>query len=118
MEVIEIEKKLIKGALYGFLIGLALAIIFIPDTITRVESNMISSYSIPIREYLLKLLRFAVKTSLATTVVLWIREFNLGTRIKGEPAFLSGFVKSFIIVFVLIILVFMAFSLITYFISR
>ncbi|OAB26806.1 hypothetical protein PMSD_24730 [Paenibacillus macquariensis subsp. defensor] len=113
MEVFEIEKRLVKGAIYGFLIGLALAILFIPDTITRVETNVTTSYSISMREYSLKLLRFAVKTSLATTVVLWIREFYLGPRKKGEPSFLIGFVKSFAIVFALIILVVVAISLIT-----
>jgi hypothetical protein len=121
MEVFEIEKRLVKGAIYGFLIGLALAIIFIPYTITRVETNVINvttSYSISIREYLLKLLRFAVKTSLATTVVLWIREFYLGPRKKGEPSFLIDFVKSFTIVFALIILGVLALSLVAYFIGR
>jgi len=118
MEVFEIEKRLVKGAIYGFLIGLALAIIFIPDTIISVETNVTTSYSISIREYLLKLLRFAVKTSLATTVVLWIREFYLGPRKKGEPSFLISFVKSFAIVFALIILGVLAFSLVTYFIGR
>lgn len=119
MEVFEIEKRLVKGAIYGFLIGLALAIIFIPDTITRVETiNVTTSYSISIREYLLKLLRFAVKTSLATTVVLWIREFYLGPRKKGEPSILIDFVKSFTIVFALIILGVLALSLVAYFIGR
>ncbi|WP_336773537.1 hypothetical protein [Paenibacillus sp. MMO-58] len=116
MEVIEIEKRLVKGALYGFLIGLALAIVFIPDTITHVEANVTTSYSIPMREYLLKLLRFAVKVSLATTVVLWIRDFYLGPRNNNEPSFLYGFIKSFAIVFILIIMVLLAFSLVSYFI--
>ena len=48
--VFEIEKKLVKGAIYGFLIGLALAIVFIPDTITRIDANVTTIYSIPIRE--------------------------------------------------------------------
>ena len=109
---------MVKGAIYGFLIGLALAIIFIPDTITRVNGNISSSYSIPIWDYLLKLLRFSAKISLATTVVLWIREYYIGPRKKGDPSFLIGFIKSFAIVLGLIILVVMAVSLISYFISR
>lgn len=118
MGVIEIEKKLVKGAIYGFLIGLALALVFIPDTITRIDSNMTTIYSIPIREYLFELLRFAVKTSLATTLVLWIRESYTGSRKKGEPSFVIGFIKGFVIVFVLIILVLIVLSLVTIFISR
>jgi hypothetical protein len=106
----------VKGAIYGFLIGLALAIVFIPDTIKHVDTNVSTTYSIPIREYLLKLLRFAVKVSLATIVVLWIRDYYLGPRQKSEPSFIFGFIRSFAIVFVLIILVLLAFSLVTYFI--
>ncbi|MCQ6562753.1 hypothetical protein [Paenibacillus mendelii] len=109
---------MVKGAIYGFLIGLALAIIFIADTITHVESGVSTSYTIPMREYVLKLLRFSVKASLATTVVLWIREIYLGPRKEGEPSFIIGIVKSFVIVFALIILVLMAISAVTNFIMR
>jgi len=108
---------LVKGAIYGFLIGLALAIIFIPDTITRVEGNATTIYTLSIREYLFKLLRFAVIAGLATTIVVWIRDYYLGPRKSGEPGFLNGFVKSFVIVLAIIMLAFLGFTLIMHFIS-
>lgn len=117
MEVSEIEKKLVKGALYGFLIGLALAILFIPDTITTYTNSTSSvSYDVPMRDYLLQILRFSVIASLVTTVALWIREYYLGPHKKGEPSFFKGFFKgfaSFFIGFAIVFLLLLAFTIIT-----
>ncbi|WP_438351218.1 hypothetical protein ACP8HI_11575 [Paenibacillus sp. FA6] len=84
----EIERRLVKGSIYGFIVGLALAIIFISDS-----QGGITGYPIPMREYILKLLRFSVKISLATTVFLWLKGMYWDPRKMGKSSFITDFVQ-------------------------
>ncbi|MCR8645012.1 hypothetical protein NV379_20365 [Paenibacillus sp. N1-5-1-14] len=47
------EKKLIKGAIYGFIMGLLLGIVFISDT---QQVSMNTTIDLPLRTYILKIL--------------------------------------------------------------
>ncbi|MCZ8521250.1 MULTISPECIES: hypothetical protein [Paenibacillus] len=100
------EKRLVKGAVYSFLLGACLAILFIPDskTITAANGSISTTTMIPVAEYLIQVVRFAVKVMFGTLIALWL--LDLWRLDRGEMyAFAAGMVKSFIVVSLFIVLV-------------
>ncbi|AEI43952.1 hypothetical protein [Paenibacillus mucilaginosus] len=89
------EKRLVKGAVYSFVIGICLAILFIPEW---------ESFRMPLREYVFRVLRFGIMAMFGTVIALWL----LGTAgmQRGEIyEFVAGVVKSFVVVSLFIVLV-------------
>ncbi|WP_282938326.1 hypothetical protein [Paenibacillus sp. RC67] len=94
------ETKLVKGGLYGFIIGLFLAILFCADRVTvHVSASSTTMELLTMREYVLKLLRYSCGFSLGTVAVLWLQDWmKRDPRDKQEPSFVVGFLKAFFIV--------------------
>lgn len=101
------EQKLVKGGLYGFIVGLFLAILFCADQVTVHESAVSKTTELlTMREYVLKLLRYACGISLGTVAVLSLQEWmKRDPRDKQEMSFVGGFFKAFFIVLGVIIAV-------------
>ncbi|WP_442602647.1 hypothetical protein [Paenibacillus sp. KN14-4R] len=98
------EKKLIKGAIYGFIIGLCLAILFISDTETvNHTQNTRTIIELPLRTYILKILRFAIASSFAVVIGLGLVHL-LQSKENGGESFLRGYVKSFVVTLVAIVI--------------
>lgn len=68
------EKRLVKTGIYSFLIGLLIGFVFFKDTeVIRYDgSSLITTAELPLRTYLLKLVRFSSAASLAAVFVVWI----------------------------------------------
>ncbi|WP_079911139.1 hypothetical protein [Paenibacillus sp. 32352] len=101
------ETKLVKGGLYGFIIGLFLAVLLCDDqvTVSRSASSTVTEL-LPMREYVLKLLRWACGASLGTVAVLWVRDWlDRDPGRKQEPSFIVGFLKAFFVVIGVIVAV-------------
>ncbi|MCS7459536.1 hypothetical protein N0M98_05230 [Paenibacillus doosanensis] len=109
------EKKLVKGGLYGFVIGLLLALLFCSDKETvRQAGNVIASRDLPMRDYILKLLRYAAGCSLGTAAVLWLREWIERDGAAGrEPSFWAGYFKAFFVVLAIIIVLMLLSALVS-----
>jgi hypothetical protein len=102
-----LEQKLIKSAAYGFIIGLCIALLYYPDIRTQqLGPGSYEMYTIPLREYIFQILRFAVRASLSALVAVGIIEgFKL--RKSSSSDFVVGMLKSFVITFALIIVIMM-----------
>lgn len=60
------ERKLIKAAIYGFIIGLCVTFLFYPDVrVTNIGDGSIIEQHVPVREMILDLLRSSIRTSIA-----------------------------------------------------
>ncbi|WP_248926271.1 hypothetical protein [Paenibacillus hamazuiensis] len=104
------EKKLVKGAVYSFVLSFLLGLLVFPDTDTVHTGSVVETRIILMREYLFEVIRFSIKMMFGTIVVIWL--FHMFKFEKSEALqFISGFVKSFVIVFALIILVVVLFSI-------
>ncbi|WP_028551336.1 hypothetical protein [Paenibacillus sp. UNC451MF] len=101
------EKKLVKGGVYGFIIGLFLAILFCADRVTlHVSASSTTIELLTMRDYVLKLLRCACGFSLGTVAVLWLQDWmKRDPRDNQEQSFAVGFLKAFFIVLGVIIAV-------------
>lgn len=66
------EKSVRKGAIYGFFISLALAILFVKYKIKTPFPGGYSSEYVPVYDYVISLLRYSVVGALAGGVVGWI----------------------------------------------
>jgi hypothetical protein len=99
-----LEKKLIKGALYGFVIGLFIAILYYPDVKKYVEMNGATIIHVPMREYIFQVLRFSIRASLAAIAAVGLMEvFKI--RKSNSAEFLKEIIKSFVIAFVIIMII-------------
>lgn len=99
------ETKLVKGGIYGFIVGLMLGILWCPDQITtHGMGGATTTILLPIREYVFKVLRIACLCSLGTVVSVYGREWYARSQQGGQggnrtaPSFWSGFMKSFLFV--------------------
>jgi len=108
------EKKLVKGGIYGFIIGLFLAVLFISNEVeVRQGSSMFTAVQLPMSVYIIKLLRFACGVSLGTAAWLWLNDWMKRDQSeRPEPSFWSGVIRSFLIVLGVIILLLIVVSLI------
>jgi hypothetical protein len=98
------EKKLIKAATYGFILGLFIAVLYYPDVKVYHESNGASFVQVPLREYIFQVLRFAIRASLAAVAAVGLVElFKLQRSTSAE--FIKGIIISFVSTFLLIMLI-------------
>ncbi|TDF94514.1 hypothetical protein [Paenibacillus piri] len=99
------ERLLVKSGVYGFIIGLFIAIWICPDTIRNPSfGGGYSIEAVPMRDYILTVLRFAIKLSLGTVAAVWLyNRFWKTPADGGEPSFWYGFFKAFFIVLGIII---------------
>ncbi|MFE5322511.1 hypothetical protein ACFQ88_27910 [Paenibacillus sp. NPDC056579] len=106
------EKKLLKGGIYGFIIGLLIAILFVSDEFVYRSGALAGAVQYPMREYIVKLLRVASGFSLAAVAGVWFHEWMRRDKQEQEgPSFWGGFLKSFLIVLGCIIVLLLAASL-------
>ncbi|PYI54301.1 hypothetical protein [Paenibacillus flagellatus] len=99
------ERKLVKGGVYGFLIGLLVGVVLFPDTeTTRYISGIREVTYEPLRAYIIKLIRFSSLLSLFTMAGIWVKDYFVLTNKKtGLIEFIKGVLLSFMIGLVLIL---------------
>ncbi|WP_426446546.1 hypothetical protein ACP26L_22495 [Paenibacillus sp. S-38] len=89
------EKRLVKGAVYSFLLGICLAVLFTPAE---------DSIGMPMREYIIRILRFGIMAMFGTLIALWL--LGLESMQRSEVyEFIAGMLKSFVVVSLFIALV-------------
>ncbi|SDD43337.1 hypothetical protein SAMN02799630_03449 [Paenibacillus sp. UNCCL117] len=103
------EKLLIKGAVYSFLLALLAGLVLFPDP-AAVKSGWsgalrVWSYS----EYIMRLIRFASLICLITLAVLWLKNRFVWT---GQKTGFGEFMRGVVISFVIVLLAILAFSFI------
>jgi hypothetical protein len=98
------ERKLIKTLVYSFGLALLFAIIYFPDTIKHIDGAVVTTRELSIREYLFIILRFSIKIALSTLVVVWLWLLKKSPETDGV-SFTKGFIKSFLLSFILFIAV-------------
>ncbi|SFE58873.1 hypothetical protein [Alteribacillus iranensis] len=74
------ERLLVKTGIYGFIVSLALGILFIDTTGTRQQRGGYTFYEKDGMEYILDLLRFSIKITIVCMIVAlfytWYRKRN------------------------------------------
>ncbi|CDN41970.1 MULTISPECIES: hypothetical protein [Paenibacillus] len=88
------ERYLLKTALYTFLLGLALGLLLVPDSVTQISGRVKSVAELPLRDYILNLLRFAVRIALAGLALGAIWKWS-GREPQEGPSFARSYVKGF-----------------------
>ncbi|WP_207952265.1 hypothetical protein [Paenibacillus turpanensis] len=109
------ERKLVKGGIYSFIVGLLIGIVVFPDKETiNLGRGLVETNYIPLRVYVMQLVRFSALLSILTIVGIGIKEyFTITNRETGVREFVKGFVKAFFIVLVVIVLALLVLNLIT-----
>ncbi|QYR23496.1 hypothetical protein KZ483_11610 [Paenibacillus sp. sptzw28] len=110
------ERKLVKAGIYGLLLGLLFSIIYHPDIISLNNNGAYSGYVVPMREYMFKVLRTAIKICFASIIVAALVEYYKSLP-KGEYSikqFVLGIIKSLIIGTVLFLIVFYIIGILTH----
>ncbi|GIP39285.1 hypothetical protein J31TS4_25650 [Paenibacillus sp. J31TS4] len=99
------ERRLVKGAVYGFLIGLFLAVLYVDDSVQVVGSGGgWTSIQLSSRSYLIALLKPAIRLSLVTVGVLLASEWY--ARRSGRlTSFLGDFAFAFAAVLLLSVVI-------------
>jgi len=74
-----VEKKLVKSAIYGFVFGIAISILVVPDKIYSHQGTSQMTIDVDKWDYIMSILRYSIKASLTvfTVVAIW----QLGKRI-------------------------------------
>ncbi|WP_159882208.1 hypothetical protein [Paenibacillus puerhi] len=107
------EKTLVKGAVYSFLIGLLLGLVIFPDPDSSTV-RWIWGFSIHVtndKQYIIQLLRFASFISLVTLAVIWLKSrFVITDKKTGLGEFIKGMIVSFLVVLLIIVIVSMLIS--------
>jgi hypothetical protein len=110
----QMERKLVKAGLYSLILALLFAVIYYPDIQPiAIGNGSFSSTELSMREYLFKIIRFSIKISLATLVVVWIWELKKLPGSKGYD-FIGGFIKSFVVSLVLFVFIFWIIGMISH----
>ncbi|WP_028595678.1 hypothetical protein [Paenibacillus assamensis] len=109
------EKKIVKAGLYGLIVGILFSIVYYPDVITVQQSMGYTSYVIPLREYVLKVLRNAIKICFSAMILVGMVHFykSLPKAEYSNKQFVWGVIKSFLIGTILFFIVFSLFGLLT-----
>ncbi|MBD8496945.1 hypothetical protein [Paenibacillus arenosi] len=106
------EKKIVKAGLYGLIVGILFSIVYYPDVVTVQQSIGYTSYQVPLREYVFKVLRNGINICFSAIIVMGL--FQVYKRLpKSEYSnkqFLWGVIKSFLIG---IVIFYVIYSLIT-----
>lgn len=108
------EKRLVKTGIYVFLIGMLLGIVFIKDTeVIRYDgSSLVETIQLPLRTYLLKLIRFSSAASLAAMFAVWVASIFRNGK-STSAGFLKTYFKGFAAGLLLIFIILLAVSLIS-----
>lgn len=95
-----LERKLVKGGIYSFLIGLLIGVLIISDKSTmRLGSGIIETTYESLRIYLFKLIRFSSGISLMTMGWIWFKEnFVFSEKKTTSKEVIIGFIKAFLFV--------------------
>jgi hypothetical protein len=103
-----VEKTLIKGAVYSFLIATLIGLLLFPDwNETGRSGPYIFSQALSGREYLMRLLRFDALVTLVTLAVLW---FKSRIVLTDKQTGVLDFINGVLMAFALGLLVLMVFS--------
>ncbi|MDQ0088511.1 hypothetical protein J2T12_001917 [Paenibacillus anaericanus] len=101
------ERRIVKGGIYSFIIGLLIGVLVFPDyqTTNLAGSNVYEIVHDPLRVYLFKLIRFSSILSLLTMIMAWVTGYFVFTNEKTKfSELVKGFIKA-LVVGLLIILV-------------
>ncbi|MCR8845335.1 hypothetical protein NQ117_16755 [Paenibacillus sp. SC116] len=110
------ERVIVKAGLYGLILGLLFSIVYYPDVITERQSmGGYSSYEIPLREYVLQVLRNAIKISFSAMIVMGIVQIYkcLPKAAYSNKQFIWGVVKSFLIGSIIFFVIFSLIGMLT-----
>lgn len=73
------ERKLVKSAIYGFLLGLAIMILFVTD-VDHALSNPNTTYYLSTSDYIIKIIRYTIiftfGVMILTLIGFWDKFFN------------------------------------------
>jgi hypothetical protein len=111
----QLERKLLKAGIYGFILGLFLSILYYPDVKVINDGNgLITSYPVPLRELIFDILRFSIKTSMTIVFSFWIINFyrNLKKEKFDFKKSVVDFLKVFIIGIIIIPVIFLLIGII------
>ncbi|WP_274648717.1 hypothetical protein [Paenibacillus humicola] len=97
------EKKLVKTAVYSFIFGLMLGLLYYKNINSFSAGLDTVSQDAPLQQYILQVLRFAVKMTFATVASVWIMEAARITAVDSYE-YLLGFLKSFAVLFMLVLI--------------
>lgn len=100
------ERKLVKGGIYSFIIGLLIGVVVFPDKETiKLGQGLSETTYEPMRTYLIKLIRFSSVLSLLAIVGIWIKGYFVITNKKTTTIeFIKGIIKAFLYVLAVILL--------------
>ncbi|GFN30274.1 hypothetical protein [Paenibacillus xylaniclasticus] len=112
-----LEKKFIKTGIYSFIIGLLTGLVWVKDEYRVVQDiGVYVPIAKPMKQYVLEVLRFAAIVTLASLAIQTVVQLAARRQPDDSFSFTRGFVKSFIIVFALIVIAVPLLKLITSFI--
>ncbi|WP_198520873.1 hypothetical protein [Alteribacter populi] len=100
------ERNLQKSAIYGFLLTLGLAILFVDYKETYSNGSSVVTTYVPVYDYVISLLRYSVVGSFIGLVVGW---WHQKSKVKKEGK--SYYLEVFVAVFVLAIAASLLFSM-------
>ncbi|KRE41693.1 hypothetical protein [Paenibacillus sp. Soil522] len=93
------EKLFLKSIIYSFVVGIFIAILYYPDIQVIQSNGVFTSYTVPLREYIFKVIRFATYCSIIAAGVVVLSKWKEGFE------FLKNYLKGFIITLVIMIVV-------------
>lgn len=97
------EQRIFKNGIYGFIVGLLIAVIIFKDYKVDYFPGGSSTTYEPLREYVLKLIRFSAIVSIITMLLTWIMSSIKLTKEKTSIGELvKGYVLSTVIGFIVI----------------
>ncbi|RCX21430.1 hypothetical protein DFP94_102183 [Fontibacillus phaseoli] len=111
------EKLIVKTGVYSFLIALLIGVVFFKDTtVVKYDGSAVTELiQLPLRQYLFKLLRFSSLLSLVAMAIAWISRYFVITKEKTRFGVL---LKSYIIAFLLVLLIIFSVACILFLLNR
>lgn len=73
------EAKLVKSAIYGFIFGVAISILLVPDKITLHRGDLVTITDVNKWDYIISILRHSITVSLIVTIAVAIWELRKKT---------------------------------------
>jgi hypothetical protein len=96
------EKLFLKSIIYSFVVGIFIAILYYPDVEVIQSNGVFTSYTVPLREYIFKVIRFATYCSIIATGVVVLSKWKEG--LEFFKNYLMGFIITLVIMTVVIFL--------------
>jgi len=96
----------VKTGIYSFIIGLLVGLLWVKDEYRTVQdAGAYITVMKPTKQYVLELLRFASTVSLASLIVAAVKSLAARRSESDSFHFYKGFMRSFIVVFLFMVVV-------------